>query len=166
MRNEWWRKPNCILQISPTATDEELNRHARAFLVFARCGFTHLLFSQIETTLRAFLRALAPRAVNGGSGEFKNIYECLLRTHLEISADAVESPLTRLDFFRTIRNLIHNNGLYRSKQGARRGDLVLRNDLSFRAQSARTDRRLANSHRLGRSIALRYEMDRSASSFG
>lgn len=116
MRSDWWRSANSVLGIPADATDDQLAGHARAFFVFARCGFTHLIFSQIEATLRAFLRTLVPSAVNGASGEFKNVYECLLRTHLGMGRNANESVLTRLDLFRMIRNLIHNNGLYLSRR--------------------------------------------------
>jgi hypothetical protein len=119
MKPEWWRSKNGLFTIPPTTPDSAIIGHVESLLALIRCGLTHLIFSQIETTLRAFLRALAPGAANSAMGEFKNVYECLLRTHLKRERKW-DYEIDALDFFRTIRNLIHNNGLFVSKVGADR----------------------------------------------
>ena len=119
MKPVWWHSENGLFAIPSATPDSSLLGHVESFFTFIRCGLTHLIFSQVETTLRALLRALAPSAANSGTGEFKNVYECLLRTHLKRKR-RWEQEINVLDFFRTIRNLIHNNGLFVSKDGTDR----------------------------------------------
>jgi hypothetical protein len=116
MRTSWWNEPNGILSPTSTMTEYEAHRTANTFFIFVRTGLTHLVFSQVETTLRAFLRALAPHAAGNGNGEFKNVYECLFRSHLP-RGEGWTDELAVLDLFRLIRNLIHNNGFFLSRRG-------------------------------------------------
>jgi hypothetical protein len=78
MRPEWWHSANGLFTIPPITSDSAIIGHVESLFALIRCGLTHLIFSQVETTLRAFLRTLAPGAVNSGTVEFKNIYECSL----------------------------------------------------------------------------------------
>lgn len=116
MRADWWNEPNGIVSPLSTITEKEAHRTASTFFIFVRTGLTHLVFSQAETTLRAFLRTLAPHAAGNGNGEFKSVYECLMRSHLP-RPEGWTDELAVLDLFRLIRNLIHNNGFFLSRHG-------------------------------------------------
>ena len=117
MQSRFWRQPNGIIDIPRTITDQDIQVKVEGFFGFIRTAFTHLVFSQVETTFRAFLRTIAPGTVGDGTGEFKSIYECLLRTYLP-RAEGWDSEIVALDFFRVIRNLIHNNGFYLNRRAA------------------------------------------------
>lgn len=82
---------------------------------FYKLGFMQFVFSAIESSLRSFLRALNSKAANGGTAEFKAIYECLLRTELALLR--AQDWIDMLDLFRLIRNTLHNNGVYFHKSG-------------------------------------------------
>jgi hypothetical protein len=58
------------------------------------------------------LRAVRPGACDNGFAAFESIYKALL-THLNL-----QKHVELLDFARTLRNLIHNNGTYFSKDGS------------------------------------------------
>src|SRR5437762_1392653 len=55
MDKQWWRSNSGIVSISPEASEGGIIPHVDTFLVLVRSGFTHLAFSQLETTLREFL---------------------------------------------------------------------------------------------------------------
>lgn len=111
MHSAWWQSENGVVSIPADATRSQIQTTVETYFIFVRGGFTHLIFSQVETTLRALLRAMSPLAANNATAEFKNVYECLLRTELN-RAEGWTDALELLDFLRVIRNLIHNNGLY------------------------------------------------------
>ena len=113
---EWWRSNSGIVSISPEASQGGIVPHVDTFLTLVRSGFTHLAFSQLETTLRKFLRTVAPGEVSNATGEFKNVYDCLLKTHLKRDS-GWDNQIHVIDFFRVIRNLIHNNGCYMNRRG-------------------------------------------------
>ena len=62
------------------------------------------------------IRELDPISCNVGSSEFKNIYEELFKT-LELNDSVKSRFVTVLDFWREIRNLVHNNFVYFSRKG-------------------------------------------------
>jgi hypothetical protein len=81
---------------------------------FVKIGYTHALFSVIESSLRLFMRGLAPTAHNGGTGNFKPLYDDLLVNRLS----SPQTDLVKLlDLFRYVRNSIHNNGVFFNSSG-------------------------------------------------
>lgn len=102
----WWKATNI---------PEYAARHyVKEFRSFLKIGFVHSLFSATESSLRLFLRTLDPTACDGGTGSFKSVYDCLLRSNL--STYSSESIKT-LDLLRLVRNTIHNNGVYFARNG-------------------------------------------------
>src|SRR5437660_6259981 len=57
MHSRFWRQPNGIIDIPRTISDHDIQVKVEGFFGFIRTAFTHLVFSQVETTLRAFLSA-------------------------------------------------------------------------------------------------------------
>lgn len=84
------------------------------YLTFIRRGFLLGTATTIENCLRALLRAIDPLACNSGTGEFRNIYECLIKTKL---SHAPANAMDLLDLWRLIRNSQHNNGAHFSRRG-------------------------------------------------
>jgi hypothetical protein len=106
LSNSWWDMniPYVTERVKRQhQTDELVNQSKIAIFV--------LFFSFYESTIRAILRAVCPGACNNGFDAFASVYTCLL-AHLDLRRHI---PL--LDFARTIRNLIHNNGMYIHKTG-------------------------------------------------
>jgi len=86
----------------------------KEFENFTKIGLTQFAFSTVESGLRVLLKAIDPQACHQGTAEFKNIYECLLRSKLtSLPADSIEL----LDLFRLVRNTVHNNGVFFHKSG-------------------------------------------------
>jgi len=79
------------------------------FMNISKIGFNQILFSNTESSLRIFLRALDPNACNGGMGKFQSIYCCLFKTKLSVCPP---EGIELLDLFRLVRNTSHNNGVY------------------------------------------------------
>ena len=109
LHKQWW---DAIAKTS--IPDGDKQAYARQFENFSKIGFVHALFSAIESSLRLFLRALDPAACNGGTAEFKSIYDCLFNSKL---AKTPTDGTQLLDLLRLIRNTIHNNGVYISPRG-------------------------------------------------
>ena len=98
---------------------------------FLKHGFSMGLFILAERTLRIFLRAIDPAACNGATAEFKSVYSALLGSHgLDLPKQERGKALEFLDFMRTIRNLIHNDGIYFDTRGQDR-------ELSFNGRTYR-----------------------------
>lgn len=110
LHKPWWE---AISRAPIPDTDKQV--YANEFANFTKVGFVHALFSTVESSLRLCLRALDPVACNGGTAEFKSIYECLFSSNLS-KAPAGGAEL--LDLLRLVRNTVHNNGVYFSPQGA------------------------------------------------
>jgi hypothetical protein len=102
---QWW------LDHQPDANGQNA---LDAFVNMLRISLFHQTFSAVESSLRLILKSLAPSAANSSAGEFKSVYECLLRSNLS-HAYAAECDL--LDLLRLVRNTIHNNGVYLPKSG-------------------------------------------------
>jgi hypothetical protein len=106
LSNSWWDTNVPYVPEHPKRqhqTDELVNQSKIAIFV--------LFFSLYESTIRAILRAVRPGACNNGFDAFASVYTCLL-VHLDL-----KQHIPLLDFARTIRNLIHNNGTYIHKTG-------------------------------------------------
>lgn len=115
MHPEWWTTQRVIELVEPP-TRESVLATIGGFYTFARCAFTHLLYSQIETTFRAILRALEPGALNGATVSFPRVFKYLCEQCLS-RPQGWQSELDLLKFFGIIRNLIHNNGFFVSPSG-------------------------------------------------
>ncbi len=107
MNLDWWKA------ISKTPiTEPDVEIYVTEFESFSKIGFIQSVFSAIESSLRIYLRALDPAACLNGTAEFKSIYECLFRRHLNAEpADGI----ALLDLLRNVRNTIHNNGVFFNK---------------------------------------------------
>jgi hypothetical protein len=106
---EWWPTVRTI-------ETSELDRtiHTVEFHQFVKIGFVHIGFSNVESALRSYVRAASPTACSGGAAEFKSIYEHLYRSVLGVGTDGI----ALLDVLRTLRNTIHNGGIFVSRTGA------------------------------------------------
>jgi hypothetical protein len=109
LHKPWWE---AVARTPIPDSDKQV--YANEFANFTKVGFVHALFSTVESSLRLFLRALDPAACNGGTAEFKSIYECLFNSKL---AKVPTGGVQLLDLLRLVRNTIHNNGDYFSPQG-------------------------------------------------
>lgn len=105
---EWWQRTYGFV---PSMSD--LSIYVVEFSQYSKTGLLQLSFGSLESTVRIFLRSIAPLACHGATTEFKAVYECLFRTHLAGFAKAI--PL--LDLLRMLRNTVHNNGVYFHKSG-------------------------------------------------
>jgi hypothetical protein len=71
-------------------------------------------FSAVEASIRAILRGIDLAACSGALGEFKNVYECLLKANLsQKHADIC----VLFDLLRLIRNTMHNNFVFMPRSG-------------------------------------------------
>ena len=91
-------------------------KRLKEFERFVRAAFIQSIFSIQESALRNLIRELDPISCKGGSSEFKSIYEKLFKT-LELNDSVKSRFVTVLDFWREIRNLVHNNFVYFSRKG-------------------------------------------------
>jgi hypothetical protein len=105
----WW---TATFTRRPSSSDAAII--VTEFSQFSKGGLLEGAYGAVESSLRVILRALDPVACNGGTAEFKPVYECLLRSKLALPRpDDVEL----LDFARTLRNTVHNNGVYYHRKG-------------------------------------------------
>ncbi|WP_159098857.1 hypothetical protein [Aquabacterium olei] len=107
MNLDWWK----AIARSPIP-EPDVAIYVKEFDSFSKIGFVQSIFSAIESSLRIYLRALAPSACSNGTSEFKSIYECLFKTQL--SAEPADGVVL-LDLLRNVRNTIHNNGVFFNK---------------------------------------------------
>ena len=101
----WWKGILCEERLPKPA----ILYYIGTFMNISKIGFNQLLFSNTESSLRIFLRALDPKACRGGMGKFQSIYYCLFKSKLSICPP---EGIELLDLFRLIRNTCHNNGVY------------------------------------------------------
>lgn len=104
---DWWKA------IARTPIPQpDLAIYVKEFESFSKIGFIQSVFSSIESSLRIYLRALDSSACSNGTAEFKSIYECLFKSHLN---NEPTDGIALLDLLRNIRNTIHNNGVFFNK---------------------------------------------------
>jgi len=102
----------------------DLNQKSRTeetvqFARLMKYSFGMDLFTVLETSFRTILRELDPLACNHATGNFINIYTCLLgKKQLAFPSDELGPGLELLNFVRLIRNLIHNSSVYFSEDGS------------------------------------------------
>ena len=104
---EWWDQNACGYSV------EDKRRRNRAFLDVHKIGLIQVGFVAVESSLRELLRNIDPMACNNSTDAFKNIYDCLIKTKLNINSEYCDL----LDLMRIIRNTIHNNGVFYSTKG-------------------------------------------------
>lgn len=76
------------------------------------------LFTLIESSFRVFLRNIDPGACRGATSSFESIYKNLLSPkQLDFAKQDREVAEELLDFIRTLRNLIHNDGVFFDEDG-------------------------------------------------
>lgn len=105
-RPEWWRA-NATLPYTP----ESAKAVVAEFLMAQRIYLIHGLFFAVESSFRVYVRALDASACDNGLVVFQRIYSWLLN-RLDLTAF-----LPMLDFWRNLRNTMHNNGLFLPRAG-------------------------------------------------
>lgn len=106
LSNPWWQAN------VPNLPEHEKRQHQTEVLVdHSKIATFVLFFSFYESVIRVILRAVKPGACDNGFAAFASVYTALF-THLNLQAH-----IPVLDFGRTIRNLIHNNGTYLNNNG-------------------------------------------------
>jgi len=105
LRETWW-KDNAEL----TRKLGNRQHHTDEFVNNNKMSVYILFFSFYESVIRELVRGLLPGACNDAYDPFANVYGALLK-RVDLQR---HSPL--LDFARTMRNLIHNNGFFLNKQ--------------------------------------------------
>lgn len=105
MNTDWW-------DLNVKGNSKNRQHQTDEYVTHTKTAVYLLSFSLFEAVLREMLRAIRPGACNNGFAAFESIYTALL-THL-----GLKKHLELLDFGRTLRNLIHNNGTYFSKDGS------------------------------------------------
>ncbi len=101
----WWAS-----NYSPLPSSRDAGLYIQEFSQFSKAGLLQLGFGATESSFRVFLRALDPAACEGGTGAFKAVYDCLLRTKLRLAQ--ADDRIALLDLLRELRNSIHNHGVY------------------------------------------------------
>lgn len=101
----WWMER---LQIDLSKRGDELQIYLLNYSEFVKAAYLHQSFSATESALRVFLRALDAAACDGGTAEFKSIYDALLNKVLPGDADSQ----ALLDLLRLTRNTVHNQGVF------------------------------------------------------
>ena len=106
---KWWSVRHPV-DLSIT----ELHLEHAAYTQCTKFAIFHLSVSATENVIRALLRAVAPTACNEATAEFKSVYDCLLRTHLQLE----DTWVRLLDLVRLVRNTVHNEGVHRPRRRA------------------------------------------------
>ncbi len=111
----WWTNNTLFGHDLPLKKRTPLMAH---FATLVRHGFGTAVFARLEAPFRIFLRELDAQACNGSSAGFQSVYRCLLGpNHLDLGMEEKDTALELLEFFRLIRNTIHNDGLHWSNDG-------------------------------------------------
>lgn len=116
----WWRKR--VQEFSP----DEISEYIKEFVVFQTYGLSNALFTVTEESMRLILRSIDPEACNKARGNFKSIYDLLLK---RIGG---EHHTDLFDFHRLIRNTIHTNGVFRPYNGKGRAIVFDGEEFHFR----------------------------------
>jgi hypothetical protein len=97
----WWE-----LNATGMKTMLQRQHQTNEYVTHQKFGIFIQFFSVYESLIRDLLRKCLPGRCNDGQAAFASVYTCLL-TELNLMK---HKPL--LDFARTLRNLVHNNGVY------------------------------------------------------
>ena len=77
--SDWWIEVRGARQ-----TSSELQFEYLAYVECTKFGLFHIVFSGVEASFRAFLRAIDPSAAQDGRAQFEGVFVCLLKTHLKL----------------------------------------------------------------------------------
>lgn len=119
----WWKD-----RTKGEISSADIAMFLREFEAFSKIGFVQSIFSSIESSLRLYLRAVAPSACSQGTASFNSVYECLFKSHLCCEPT---QGIELLELLRNVRNTIHNNGVYFSKTSANQQIAWKGNQFSF-----------------------------------
>lgn len=123
IKNGWWTNvPKKYALLSPSPDAREMIRCN--FNGYTATAAFHLIFSSFESTIRSIVRHLDRAKYSQISGRFDQIYGYVLdATQLKKRYSKFMNLLT------TIRNTIHNNGVYSPtyKKNKRTGKLIQKN---------------------------------------
>ena len=103
---DWWESNKEFQATFSESLIEDLNTALRMLLRF---GFFHAAAMLTEDTLRKVGRAIDSNANSGGTAPFKNIYTWLFARTDQRGFEGL------LDLLRSVRNTIHNNGVFLHK---------------------------------------------------
>lgn len=101
----WWKER---LNIDLSGHSDEYQFNLINYSEFAKAAYLHQSFSVVENAFRVMLRAVDLAACEGGTAEFKAVYEVLIRRALGVDREAV----ALLDLLRLTRNTVHNQGVF------------------------------------------------------
>jgi hypothetical protein len=119
--SDWWSTFKASNGKPPSQA--EAQEYVNGFDAFMKIGFIQSVFSAIESSFRAIVRATDPSACSGGNAEFKSVYSFLL------GCLDLQKWISLLDLLRCIRNTIHNNGVYFHRSG--KDELVIYGGTSY-----------------------------------
>jgi hypothetical protein len=111
LKDQWWHEHS-----QDGTSPDQKQKVAFEFQNWIKVGFVTFINAAIESSFRNLLRAVDPAVANSATAEWKSIYTALLK---RVSISSIE-PEALLDLLRTIRNTIHNNGVYLSPRGTDR----------------------------------------------
>ncbi len=115
---EWWKSKGMVYK------PEDVPSIVYEYDVSIRWVFLNSLFTITEEGVRRIVWTIDPAACNGAKGEFNSVYVWLLsRLNLKTYEDL-------FDFYRLIRNTIHNNGVFQPTNGKAR-NIVFRGVTSY-----------------------------------
>ncbi len=104
----WWTANFTFLR---PITAADIQVEISEFERFIKVGFIQSHFSAVETAFRTSIRAIDPGSCKNGTAEFESIYKHLLG-EIQVPRPQREQYVDLLNFWREIRNIIHNNGVY------------------------------------------------------
>jgi len=97
---QWWGKRH------PGITRKDAQRLAGQFDVLMKMCLVNFLYCAFESSFRLYVRAIDANACGQGRGNFKPIYDWLFKRL------SCRQWTSLVDFWRLIRNTVHNNGVY------------------------------------------------------
>jgi hypothetical protein len=113
----WWK--------TKTIESNMMEEHVREFEIFLRYGFSNMLFTVTEETLRSVVRSIDSTACNGGTANFESIYGYLLKFTQK------QQYVDLFNFHRLMRNTIHTNGVFRPSNNQDKSVLFLGKQYDF-----------------------------------
>jgi hypothetical protein len=106
----WWRAVGLGALLEDASLQDELDD----FAVWIAVGFVVTPFNLFEAAVRRLMRALRPDT-SQDARPFAAVFRTLLAA---VSIDWADDPIEFLNFYRLIRNTIHNNGRHYGPRGS------------------------------------------------
>jgi hypothetical protein len=113
----WWR--------AKTIEHNMIKEQVHEFEIYLRYGFSNMLFTITEETLRSVVKSIDSTACNGGTSNFESIYTYLLKVTKK------QQYLDLFNFHRLIRNTIHTNGVFRPTNNRDKSIMFLDKQYNF-----------------------------------